>query len=132
MTFTTQSASVPLVEAVRLTIGWPLILTGAVRTSEAKARTSGRPEASRWSLTNHCAQAAPLARTGRGMNGTGLAGSDTYSSYPAPPGAGADRVALGPGPRRSGVGTIRHPVEQPAGHADSRRQTFVPVSNAVT
>src|SRR5206468_11510428 len=61
-----------------------------------------------------------------------LAGSDTYSSYPAPPGAVAASVALRPGPRRSGVGEIRQPVEQPAGHADSRRQVFVPVSNAVT
>ena len=47
MTFTTQSESVPLVEAIRLATGWPLIFTGAVSTSDTNDTTSGRPEASR-------------------------------------------------------------------------------------
>ena len=47
MTFTTQSASVPLVEAIRLAIGCPLIFSGALNTSDTNAATSGRPDASR-------------------------------------------------------------------------------------
>ena len=43
MSFTTQSASVPLVEATRFATGWPLIFTGAVSTSETNETTSGRP-----------------------------------------------------------------------------------------
>ena len=35
MTLTTQSESVPLVEAMKLAMGWPLILTGAVKTSDS-------------------------------------------------------------------------------------------------
>src|SRR5580658_7237363 len=84
MSLTTQSESVPLVEAMRLAMGWPLIFTGAVRTSEVKVRTSGRPEGSRWASTNHCAQvrprAYPMGWLGRARKGTGLAGSEMYSS----------------------------------------------------
>ena len=47
MSLTTQSESVPLVEAIILATGWPLIFIGAVRTSEVKTSTSGRPEGSR-------------------------------------------------------------------------------------
>jgi hypothetical protein len=43
----TQSESVPLVDAIRFTIGCPLIFTGAVSTSERNTSTSGRPDASR-------------------------------------------------------------------------------------
>ena len=41
MSLTTQSESVPLVEAMRLATGWPLIFTGAVRTSEVKTSDVG-------------------------------------------------------------------------------------------
>ena len=44
---TTQSESVPLVEATRLATGCPLIFIGEVKTSELNTTTSGRPEASR-------------------------------------------------------------------------------------
>src|SRR5680860_335856 len=83
ITFTTQSESVPLVDAMRLTTGWPLILTAVVRVSDTYARTSGRPEASRWSSTSHSDQVRPLGmsypvgRVGRARYGTGFAGSDT-------------------------------------------------------
>ena len=47
MSLTTQSLSVPLVEATRCTTGWPLILRGLVNTAEVKVMTSVRPDASR-------------------------------------------------------------------------------------
>ena len=55
----TMVVSVPLVEATRLAIGWPLIFIGAFNTSDTNTDTSGRPEASRWSSTNHRDQLAP-------------------------------------------------------------------------
>jgi hypothetical protein len=42
----------------------------------------------RWSVTSQGHTVPSLMRTGRGTNGTGLAGSDTYSSKAAPAGAG--------------------------------------------
>src|ERR1700682_4988384 len=84
MSLTTQSESVPLVEANRLATGWPLIFTGAVSVSEMKTTTWGRPETSRWSLVSQVRQgtlpAKPTGKLGRPLNGTGLAGSETYSS----------------------------------------------------
>src|SRR3954453_11538362 len=80
ITLTTQSESVPLVEATRLATGCPLIFTGEANTSDTYTSTSGRPEASRWSVTSQSPQRDPLACTGREMKGTGLAGSETYSS----------------------------------------------------
>ncbi len=77
MSFTTQSESVPLVDAIRFTIGCPLILTGDVSTSETNATTSGRPDASRWSSTSHWRQVesgALMGRFGRARYGTGFAG----------------------------------------------------------
>ena len=47
------SASMPLVEATKWTAGCPLILRDAFKASETNARTSVRPEASRWSSTSH-------------------------------------------------------------------------------
>src|SRR5450759_5728617 len=85
MSLTTQSESVPLGEATRRATGRPRIFTGVVRTSDTKATTSGRPEASRWSVTSHSLQLWPLSilfgTIGRAWKGTGLAGSETYSSY---------------------------------------------------
>src|SRR5437867_2250472 len=69
---------------------------------------------------------------GRARKGTGLAGSDTYSSNGASPGFGAVKLSLGPATRYSGVAWTEQPLAQPAGHAGRRRHTFVPVSNAVT
>src|SRR5262245_59897382 len=84
MSFTTQSESVPLVEATRFTFGSPAIFTGVVSTFETNATTSGRPEASRWSSTSQQGQRAqvsyPTAMIGRARYGTGFAGSETYSS----------------------------------------------------
>src|SRR5262244_1188871 len=100
MTFTTQSESVPLVEAIRLAIGWPLIFTGAVKTSETKARTSGRPEASRCSSTSHRHHVSsfvyPVGRFGRARNGTGFAGSEMYSSKAASPDFGDAKLSFRP------------------------------------
>ena len=135
--FTTQSESVPLVEAIRLATGCPLIFIGAVNTSESNARTSGRPEASRWSSTSHCdhviAGAVAHGWMGRARNGTGLAGSETYSSNAAPAAGLAPKAQL-----QSGMQIQRRrlrivqPLAHPAGQAGKRRHSFVPVSNAVT
>ena len=51
MSLTTQSASLPVVEATRLTVGSPLILSGSVNGPVTKVSTSLRPEASRSSST---------------------------------------------------------------------------------
>src|SRR3954465_1489496 len=84
ISFTTQSESVPLVDATRFAIGCPSIFTGAVNASVVNTATSVRPEGPRWSVTSHRGQiespSYPNMRTGRGTNGTGFAGSDTYSS----------------------------------------------------
>src|SRR4051812_31728791 len=94
MTLTTQSESVPLVEAMRFTIGCPLILTGSVNTSETKTATSGRPEASRWSSTSQRDQL--VLSIGRARYGTGLAGSEMYSSYSPSPDFGARKLSFDP------------------------------------
>ena len=47
ISFTTQSESVPLVDAIKFAIGSPLIFTGSFKTSEVKTSTSGRPDISR-------------------------------------------------------------------------------------
>src|SRR5580692_2150670 len=103
MSLTTQSESEPLVEAMRLAMGWPLILTGEARTSVAKTRTSGRPEDSRWSSTSHCAQVRsgvwPMGWLGRARYGTGLSGSEMYSSKGASEEAGADMLSFDPAVR---------------------------------
>src|ERR1700687_5574888 len=91
---TTQSESVPLVEATRLATGCPLIFTGAVKTSETNATTSGRPDASRWSSTSHLDQDA--SSMGRERKGAGFDGSETYSSKAASPGLGAPRLNFKP------------------------------------
>src|SRR5713101_2975590 len=136
MSLTTQSESVPLVEAIRLAMGWPLIFIGAVSVSETKDMTSGRPETPRWSSTSHCFHgtfsAKPTGKLGRPLKGTGLAGSETYSSNGASPAAGALKLSFSPAFKHSGVGFTLHPLAQPEGHEGKRRQVFVPVSNAVT
>src|SRR5258708_8139358 len=100
MSLTTQSESVPLVEAIKLAMGWPLIFTGAVSVSEIKATTSGRPETSRWSLVSQVRQgtlpAKPTGKLGRPLNGTGLAGTDTYSSHGSSLGAGSRKLSMSP------------------------------------
>src|SRR5258708_31040847 len=107
MSLTTQSESVPLVEAIKLAMGWPLIFTGAVSVSEIKATTSGRPETSRWSLVSQVRQgtlpAKPTGKLGRPLKGTGLAGSETYSSNGASLAAGAGGVGFCPAFRLRGV-----------------------------
>jgi hypothetical protein len=80
MSLTTKSPSVPVVLAIRLAIGAPAILTGAVRRRVVKVSTSGRVEASRWSLTSQLRHwsASPSARRwiGRCTKGIGFAGSE--------------------------------------------------------
>src|SRR5262245_66152294 len=85
MSFTTQSLSMPLVEATRCTTGTPAIRTASLSGGVVYASTSGRSTTERWSLTSHRRHdSESLNRVGRGIYGTGLAGSETYSSYPAP------------------------------------------------
>src|ERR1700692_3370092 len=101
MILTTQSESVPLVEATKLAMGWPLIFIGEVNVSDTKTSTSGRLATSRWSSTNQFAHgtllAKPMGWLGRPLNGIGLAGSEMYSSKPGPLVAvGAVRLSLSP------------------------------------
>src|SRR5271155_2572879 len=100
MSLTTQSESEPLVEAMRLATGCPLIFTGAVSVSVTKETTSGRPETSRWSLVSQLCQgtlpAKPTGKLGRPLNGTGLAGSETYSSKEVSLAVGAVKLSLRP------------------------------------
>src|SRR5712664_2957776 len=100
MSLTTQSESVPLVEVTKLAIGCPLIFIGAFSVSETKTTTSGRPETSRWSLVSQVRQgtlpAKPTGKLGRPLKGTGLAGSETYSSNGVSPAAGAAKLSLRP------------------------------------
>src|SRR5437764_519434 len=115
---------------MRFTIGWPLIFTGDVSTSVVYVSTSVRPEASRWSSTSHRhhvrSSVYPVARFGRLRKGTGFAGSEMYSSYWSPERGVEPSVAFSPEPRFRGVGVIEHPLAQPAGQFESRRQALVP------
>src|SRR6266853_2601182 len=84
ISFTTQSLSVPLVDATRCTTGAPLTRTGSVSTGVTYDNTSGRSTTKRWSVTSQRRQeSVSLKRAGRGRYDTGFAGSDTYSSYAA-------------------------------------------------
>src|ERR1019366_2368228 len=130
ISLTTQSESVPLVEAIRLATGCPLIFSGVVKTSETNARTSGRPDASRWSSTSHRDQDS--SSMGRVRKGTGFNGSETYSSNTASPGVGAAKLNFKPAFRWGGVGLTLQPVAHPAGHAGRRSHLLVPVSKAET
>src|ERR1700719_1352472 len=100
MSLTTQSESVPLVEAIKLATGWPLIFTGAVSVPEMKTATSGRPETSRWSLVSQVRQgtfpAKPTGKLGRPLKGTGLAGAEADSSNGVSPAGGAAKLSLSP------------------------------------
>src|ERR1700724_1192840 len=69
---------------------------------------------------------------GRERNGTGFAGSETYSSKEASPFLDAPKPSFNPAPRYSGVDFGAQPLEHPEGQAFSRRQVFVPVSYAFT
>src|SRR5260370_36571531 len=121
MSLTTQSESVPLVEAIKLAMGWPLIFTGAFRTSEMNTATSGRPDASRWSLVSQVRQgtlpAKPTGKLGRPLKGTGFAGSETYSSNGASPAACAVKLSFSPAFQYGGVGFTLQSPAQPESHA---------------
>ena len=55
-----------------------MMCTGCANVSPLKVSTSERPSTKRWSRTSHGFHWLPSSRLiGRGMNGTGLAGSDT-------------------------------------------------------
>src|SRR5260370_36569677 len=114
MSLTTQSESVPLVEATKLAIGCPLIFIGAVSVSETKATTSGRPETSRWSLVSQVRQgtlpAKPTGKLGRPLNGTGLAGGETYLSNGASAASGGVKLRLSSPLGYSAVGLTLHPL----------------------
>ena len=69
---------------------------------------------------------------GRARKGTGLAGSEVYSSKAGSSALGASKASFGPAAKYSAVGLTVQPLAQPAGQAGRRRQTFVPVSNAAT
>jgi len=86
-----------------LAIGSPEILMGVVSVSEIYVTTSGRPEASRWSSTSQRGQlllsSYPMGLMGRRQKGTGLAGSEMYSSKAASPGFGASSLSFNPARR---------------------------------
>src|SRR5581483_2828339 len=136
ITFTTQSESVPLVEATRFTTGCPLIFNGSVSTSETKVTTSGRPDASRWSSTSHSDQVLPspypTGWIGRLRNGTGFAGSETYSSNALSPPLGASKPSFRPAFRYIFFASTGQPLAQPAGHDGRCNHVLLPVSNAET
>ena len=68
MSFTTQSLSLPLVDANRCTTGAPLTRTGVVSGAVTYDSTSGRSTTARWSLTSQRRQLSEsLNRVGRGM-----------------------------------------------------------------
>ena len=69
---------------------------------------------------------------GRARKGTGLAGSETYSSKAASPALGGAKVSFRPAARFRGVGRMVQPLAQPAGQAGKRCHVLVPVSNAET
>ena len=65
--------------------------------------------------------------TGRGTNGTGLAGSDTYSSNAGCAAVGAWNDSLPPACRYSGLLLAAQPLSQLRGQACRRSQWFSPV-----
>src|SRR5262249_1486685 len=69
---------------------------------------------------------------GRARKGTGLAGSEMYSSNAASLPFCASKVNFKPSLKERGVGRTVHPFSQPDGHEGRRRHTFVPLSNATT
>src|SRR5687768_6774036 len=100
MSFTTQSLSVPVVDAKRVAKISPLMVRGSVRGSLTKVRTSVRSAKGRWSSTSHCLHVDSvlyMARIGRTRYGTGLAGSDTYSEYCTLLAAGGANASPPPG-----------------------------------
>jgi hypothetical protein len=74
----------------------------------------------------------PTGWMGRARKGTGLAGSDTYSSNGVSSRLGGEKPSLEPASRWSDFGATVQPSVQPAGQASRRRQVFVPVSYAET
>src|ERR1700704_2774657 len=90
MSFTTQSASLPVVDANRCAARLPAITTSSTSGSVFQVRTSLRPSRKRWSSTSHRLHVEPAVNDGwigRARYGTGLAGSDTYESNPADAGS---------------------------------------------
>jgi hypothetical protein len=74
----------------------------AASGSVAQLSTSGRPCTNRWSWSSHVdhRERGPyVGWMGRARNGTGLAGSDTYSSNFSSPVCGAAKATFGPARR---------------------------------
>ena len=59
MSLTTQSLSVPVVEAKSLAVRRPVIVTSSASGSVSQLRTSGRRWAKRWSPTSQVPQPEP-------------------------------------------------------------------------
>ncbi len=66
-----------MVETLRLAVIGPAIVRSSSSGSVSYTRTSGRRAAKRWSATMY-SRSMPTSTPS--MNGTGLAGSETYSS----------------------------------------------------
>src|SRR5260370_7404233 len=113
MRLTTQAESGAMVGGTTLAMGWPWVFIGAVSISETKTTTSGRPETSRWSSTSQLCQGTLLANPtgwlGRPLKGTGLAGSETYSSNGASLAPGAVKLSFHPPFRYSAPRLTLHP-----------------------
>ncbi len=104
MTFTTQSESVPLVDAIKFATGCPLIFTGSFNTSDVNASTSGRPES--FALIVHQPLrpgelAAVADRLNRARCGTAPASPDRKHTLQMPRRQvfGASKLNFKPGPR---------------------------------
>src|SRR5208282_2616558 len=85
MSFTTQSLSVPVVEAYNFAVTCPASVTSSFNSSVCHIATSGRSFTNRWSCTSHVYQlpgwsAGYVVSTGRCRYGTGCAGSLSYAS----------------------------------------------------
>src|SRR4051812_46759088 len=130
MSFTTQSASVPVVDANRCAARLPAITTSSVRGSVFHVSTSFRLSRKRWSSTSQRPQDEPpvkVGRIGRGRYGTGAAGSDTYESKApdaASRGASNDKA-------RSARVYSRRATARFGGHESNDRQRLVPLSKVV-
>ena len=103
MSFTTQSESVPLVEATRFATGSPAIFDGR-RQDVGRVDEHVRPRRDLALVAREPLRHALLLSHaehgyGRPRNGTGLAGSETYSSYAVSPAFGGAKPAFPPAER---------------------------------
>ena len=96
MSFTIQSASLPVVETCSRAVTSPASTTSSASGAVAHVSTSGRSFTNRWSSVSHAGQPDPLGKyvgsMGRLRYGTGCAGSETKLSLPVVLGASKESL----------------------------------------